>query len=101
MLFQSLCSEEARLPGTRNPMTYLDTRRQICALFFMCLFVTIVAPAQTVTTLATFDGTNGAQPNGLVQSKTAELWGSTSGTGQTACGTVFELTLLGAFTTPL
>ena len=53
-----------------------------------------MATAPTLTTLVTFDGTNGAVPNGpLTLDAAGDLYGTTYGTGSgtTGLGTVFEL----------
>jgi len=65
------------------------------------------APAQTFTTLDSFDGADGAQPWGaLVQATNGYLYGTTyaGGAGGTACGrpgcgTVFEVSPSGTLTT--
>jgi uncharacterized repeat protein (TIGR03803 family) len=58
-------------------------------------------PAQTFTTLLSFDGANGANPKWpLVQGLDGNLYGTTAaGGGTTNPGTVFKITLSGALTT--
>jgi uncharacterized repeat protein (TIGR03803 family) len=66
----------------------------------ICLFGAVEAPAQTFTTLATFNGTNGAQPYaGLVQGINGSFYGTTFGGGANSLGTVFEITAGGTLTT--
>jgi uncharacterized repeat protein (TIGR03803 family) len=58
-----------------------------------------VLSAQTFTTLATFNGTNGTQPNALVQGLDGHLYGTTAHGGTSNNGTVFKFTSAGALTT--
>jgi uncharacterized repeat protein (TIGR03803 family) len=58
------------------------------------------AEAQTVTTLLSFDGTDGATPYaGLVQATNGNLYGTTLGGGAHGDGTVFQITPSGTLTT--
>jgi uncharacterized repeat protein (TIGR03803 family) len=69
-----------------------------------CAAAAIVS-AQTVTTLASFDITNGADPfTGLVQGTDGNFYGTTqaggsSGNCTNGCGTVFKITAAGTLTT--
>lgn len=69
------------------------------------LFVTaITSPAQTFTTILSFDGSNGADPGAvggasLVQSTDGKLYGTTSAGGAYNGGTVFKITTSGKLTT--
>jgi uncharacterized repeat protein (TIGR03803 family) len=57
-------------------------------------------PAQTLTTLHSFDFTDGTQPlSGLVQSASGSLYGTTYPGGLAGTGTVFEITPGGVFST--
>jgi len=61
-----------------------------------------ITPSGTLTTLHTFEGTDGAVPfAGLVQATNGDFYGTTSSGGANGCcnGTVFEITPSGAFTT--
>jgi uncharacterized repeat protein (TIGR03803 family) len=52
----------------------------------------LAAGSGTITTLASFDGTNGSQPRaGLVMDGSGNLYGTTWGGGAHSLGTVFEL----------
>jgi uncharacterized repeat protein (TIGR03803 family) len=57
-------------------------------------------PAQTFTTLLTFDSTDGANPyQKLIQGTDGNLYGTTADGGANAAGTVFKITTGGALTT--
>jgi uncharacterized repeat protein (TIGR03803 family) len=70
-----------------------------------------ITTAGNLTTLLSFDGTNGVTPYGLplVQATNGELYGTTAGGGPTVnmvicmvyygCGTLFQVTTSGALTT--
>src|SRR5271166_6371340 len=75
------------------------TNRMACIVLFCA--VAICARAQTLTTLATFDGTNGASPYlmSLVQGLDGNLYGTTYSGGTYNVGTVFEVDTAGALTT--
>ena len=55
----------------------------------------------TITTLATFNGTNRAHPWGLVEDSSGNLFGTTGGGGAIGCGTVFEIGAAGGQTVTL
>ncbi len=58
------------------------------------------AQAQTYTTLYSFDGTDGANPQaGLVQATNGDFYGTTAGGGANNYGTVFKITPSGTLTT--
>jgi uncharacterized repeat protein (TIGR03803 family) len=62
--------------------------------------ITAVAPAVTFTTLYSFDGTDGDEPNaGMVQAANGDLYGTTYAGGNAEKGTVFRITPNGALTT--
>jgi uncharacterized repeat protein (TIGR03803 family) len=53
-----------------------------------------------LTTIATFDGTDGATPDGtLIQSSQGNFYGTTEQGGASAAGTIFEITPAGMLTT--
>ena len=61
---------------------------------------TIALPAQTFTTLHSFDGADGNGPYaGLVQGTDGNLYGTTAWGGETHSGTVFKITPSGMLTT--
>jgi uncharacterized repeat protein (TIGR03803 family) len=61
----------------------------------------IPALAQTFTTLASFDGPNGLNPEytSLIQGLDGNLYGSTTQGGSSGFGTIFEITPAGALAT--
>ena len=50
-----------------------------------------ITPSGTLTTLHSFNGTDGAVPGGLVEGTDGNLYGTTAGGGSAAAGTVFKL----------
>jgi uncharacterized repeat protein (TIGR03803 family) len=87
-------------------MSRLGLSRAISLGFFLCAAAVIGSPAQTFSTLLTFDGANGANPKSvtLVQALDGNLYGTTVAGGSTAncsggCGTIFKISLEGKLTT--
>jgi uncharacterized repeat protein (TIGR03803 family) len=72
---------------------------QITAI--LCLGTACILQAQTFTTLATFDGANGANPYAaaLVQGTDGNFYGTTSRGGAYQDGTIFKITPSGELTT--
>ncbi len=62
------------------------------------LAVPLSFPAQTLTTIATFNGVNGAQPTALIQASDGNYYGTTED-GGSGYGTIFQLTAAGTLTT--
>jgi uncharacterized repeat protein (TIGR03803 family) len=58
-----------------------------------------ITPAGTLTSLHSFDGTDGAYPGGLVLATDGNLYGTTSYDGAYFQGTVFKVTASGTLTT--
>jgi uncharacterized repeat protein (TIGR03803 family) len=73
-------------------------------LTFLISLVTAVASAQTLTTLLSFNGTNGSLPTTLVQGADGNYYGTTGGGANVTsicnigCGTVFSITPAGELT---
>ncbi|HLW85762.1 MAG TPA: choice-of-anchor tandem repeat GloVer-containing protein, partial [Candidatus Sulfotelmatobacter sp.] len=83
-------------------MTRLTAWETACIVFLSCAAMTTAAPAQTFTTLADFDGANGASPgSSLVQGTDGDLYGTTEHGGSNAVsgGTVFKITHDGSLVT--
>ena len=97
------------LPLSQNQRYFCSSRvRMICLAFLFCIAAAISSPAQTLTTLASFDGTNGSAPAApLIQASDGNLYGTTEYGGPISgceggfnpCGTVFKITLSGTLTT--
>jgi uncharacterized repeat protein (TIGR03803 family) len=70
------------------------------AISVMCAITAIVSPAQTFTTLHSFEGRDGQYPYaGLVQATDGSLYGITADGGGDGGGTVFKISPNGAMTT--
>jgi uncharacterized repeat protein (TIGR03803 family) len=88
----------------------MRTLRTICGLlrfalrqitvFLLCATVAIPSPAQTFTSLVSFNGTNGIGPEygPLVQGRDGNYYGTASGGGLNSAGTVFQGTPGGKLT---
>ena len=74
--------------------------KKALAVFLVCVAITIVSSAQTLTTLANFDDTNGGSPAKapLVQGFDGNFYGTASTGGANNFGTVFQLTASGTLT---
>jgi len=69
------------------------------ALLLFCWATAIGAPAQTLTTLASFNGTNGSEPiSALVQGSDGNFYGTTIYGGVNNRGTIFKVTPSGTLT---
>lgn len=68
-----------------------------CALFLLCTTTGIISHAQTLTTLHSFDGTDGQFPELLAQGTNGRLYATTAEGGANGFGTVFEITPGGTF----
>lgn len=89
--------------GTRNSW------RRAGAVFVLCLIAAVGLPAQTFTTLRSFDRTDGGQPQaGLIQATDGNFYGTTvqGGSGGeycdnigAGCGAVFRISPSGKLTT--
>src|ERR1700733_6798680 len=114
-----LTKTESNMHTTKIPRTLALARfapagkpsRTYCGLLpvlALCAATAIALPAQTFTTLHSFDGTDGQYlVAGLVQATNGDLYGTTGGGGNaacsgavtTGCGTVFKITPSGTLTT--
>jgi uncharacterized repeat protein (TIGR03803 family) len=79
-------------------MRKLDLRT-VCLVCLFWVVCPIELPAATFSTLANFDGTDGAAPWSLVQGFNGDFYGTTSVGGTHGDGTVFEISAEGELTT--
>ena len=77
--------------------------KNVCALFLFGVAAAIASPAQTFTSLVTFDNTNGSNPtDSLVQGVDGDLYGTTTTGGMAygrPFGTIFKVSTTGDLTT--
>ena len=74
-------------------------RKCIYAILLFMTVAAIAAPAQTFTTLLDFNGTDGADPSGLVQGFDGNFYGTTGTDGANGSGTFFRVTPSGVLST--
>ena len=70
----------------------LNCGKRACAVFVLCATAAITLPAQTFTTLFSFEIPDGAVPNALVQGIDGNFYGTTQNNGAHGYGTVFKIT---------
>ncbi len=77
--------------------------KRACITLVVCTAAVIAAPAQTFTTLYSFDSTDGRNPTGLIQGTDGNFYGMTFHGGSSycedGCGTIFKVTPGGTLTT--
>jgi uncharacterized repeat protein (TIGR03803 family) len=77
----------------------LSNLKLACVVFAACMAVA-TAPAQTLTTLIDFNGSNGSNPlASLIQGADGNFYGTAPAGGANSAGTVFQLTPAGALAT--
>jgi len=78
-----------------------DLAKRASAVIALCTLAALSSPAQTFTTLFSFDSTDGQAPAGsLVQATDGNLYGATEGGGANGNhGTIFKITPSGTLTT--
>jgi uncharacterized repeat protein (TIGR03803 family) len=86
------CGPERSLRWRR--VVKLGGWRSVCVVFLLCAATAVASSAQTFTSLVSFDGSNGSQPNimSLIQGTDGDLHGTTP-------DTVFKITPGGTLTT--
>lgn len=91
------------LGNKESVMTNLNQRNKIWAILVFCAAAVTTAPAQTVTTLASFNKTDGRDPGypaaPLVQGTNGNFYGTTAAGGASDEGTVFAITPAGRLRT--
>src|SRR5271155_905602 len=92
--------EEAMHTGRCSRLGKSGSCKLVFFVFVFCTAPAMTSPAQTLTTLAYFNGTNnGAFPSaGLVQAADGNFYGTTNGGGANNDGTVFKITPGGTLT---
>jgi uncharacterized protein (TIGR03437 family) len=68
------------------------------ALLLLCTATAVAAQAQTLTTLASFNGTNTSFPNALIEGNDGNFYGTTDSGGANHGGTFFKITPAGVLT---
>lgn len=81
-------------------MSKLNRGIKACGMFLLLAMAAVASPAQTYTTLHSFNETDGSNPYaGLMQANDGNLYGTTSAGGANGDGTVFQFTTSGTLTT--
>jgi uncharacterized repeat protein (TIGR03803 family) len=80
-------------------MWKLTFGKTTCIIAVFCVTAAVVSPAQTFTSLFSFDGTNGQNPLSLVLGFNGNLYGTTAVGGSSNLGTVFKISVSGKLTT--
>jgi uncharacterized repeat protein (TIGR03803 family) len=82
-------------------MHKLNLWKTLCFVLIFSAGATIASPANTFTSLVSFNGTDGTEPfyGTLVQGLNGDLYGTTSYGGTHISGTVFKVTPTGTLTT--
>ena len=77
----------------------LTLGKPVFAAIALCAITAIAMPAQTLTTLHNFAGSDGQGPWALIQATNGDYYGTTFGAGAGGGGTVFKMTPNGTLTT--
>ena len=82
-------------------MRYICTPKTACIVLCAILGMAGALPAQTFTSLASFNGTNGANPGlgSLIQGTDGNFYGTTINGGIDNAGTIFKISSTGTLTT--
>src|ERR1017187_7800866 len=82
-----------RLSRKGGNMGKFRVSKKVCIVCVFCAAAVITSPAQTLTTLHSFDSTDGAYPfAGLFQASDGNFYGTTYNGGTNNEGTVFKIT---------
>ena len=73
--------------------------KSFCGVILFCAMTAMASQAQTLTTLAVFNETDGANPLGLIQGFDGNFYGTTLDGGTQNVGTAFKVTPTGVLTT--
>src|SRR5208282_2588854 len=83
----------------RRRIGKLSEWKRACAVFMLCAAAAIASPAQTFTSLFSFDGTDGSDPYPMsFQGLDGNYYGTTNWGGAFGVGTIFEITPGGTLT---
>ncbi|MGD0134516.1 MAG: choice-of-anchor tandem repeat GloVer-containing protein, partial [Bryobacteraceae bacterium] len=78
----------------------LSWAKRACVVFMLSAMTEIALPAQTFTSLFSFDGADGQSPSAeLVQATNGDLYGTTTTGGANGGGTIFKIAPGGTLTT--
>lgn len=84
----------------RNGAVKSTSLTMACLSLVFCASTALNSSAQTFTTLASFDSTNGANPTeALIQGLDGNFYGTASNGGANKAGTIYRVTPAGALTT--
>ena len=87
-----------RAPKARRSAKFMLSR-MVWIIVVFSTTATISSPAQTLSTLVSFDGTNGANPPAaVIQGTDGNFYGTTTLGGATDWGTVFKISPSGTLT---
>jgi uncharacterized repeat protein (TIGR03803 family) len=89
----------SRQNGAARCVGNFDLLRVVGIVFVACSVTVIASHAQTSIPLFSFDGTNGATTNGIIQASDGNFYGTTSAGGANNYGTIFQITPEGALNT--
>jgi uncharacterized repeat protein (TIGR03803 family) len=83
-----------------HPILCHPIAKMACAVLLLCAATVIAAPAQTFSSVSSFNGTDGQTPmsEALVQGLDGDLYGTTEFGGAYNGGTVFKITSSGTLT---
>src|SRR5580658_5954065 len=83
-----------------DELSKLNGPKRAGAILALSAAMAIALAGQTLTTLHSFDGADGQNPEGgLVQATNGDLYGTTLAGGANGQGTVFKITTTGTLTT--
>ena len=80
-------------------MAKLVLWQKVALILVACMATAVAAPAQTFTTLHSFDGADGSYPRALTQGADGNFYGTTGDGGAYGVGTIFKITPDGTLTT--
>src|SRR5664279_4092422 len=82
------------------PLVFSWLLTMLSMVFVFCAAIAIASPAQTLSTLVSFNGANGAHPiASLIQGTDGNFYGITNEGGAYGVGSVFKVTPGGTLTT--